>query len=212
MHIVSFDIGKKNLAFCVEKTEINFTDELIIENVCNNGEIIAFANESLMKNCDTKKYFDIEVLHNLTKLLNDNEELFAICDVILIEQQMNRNTMALKIGQHCFSYFLLKYGRNKIIIEFPSYYKTQILNAPRISTVKKLKNETEKVTNRYMNKTERKKWAILRAKEILRDRSDSVFQKKIETMKKRDDVSDCILMIQAYKFLVIKNKAYDTIF
>jgi hypothetical protein len=203
MLIASFDIGKKNLAFCVEKIEPKENEENItIENMCKTGEIVCFENKSLMKNCDTKKYLDTEVFHNLTELFDEHIELWKSCDVFLIEQQMNRNIMALKIGQHCFSYFLFKFGRTKRVIEFASYHKTQVLNAPRISVVKRLKSGVEKTSFRYMTKPERKKWSVNRAIEILTSRNDLHFLDKFKKMKKRDDVSDCILMIQAYKFLL----------
>jgi hypothetical protein len=207
MFIASFDIGKKNLAFCVEKFDQNVIDEnTIIDDMCKTGEIVCFENKSLMKNCDTKKYLDTEVFHNLTKLFDENMELWNSCDVFLIEQQMNRNIMALKIGQHCFSYFLFKFGRTKRVIEFAAYHKTQALNAPRIPITKLLKNGTEKTLFRNMTKPERKKWSVKRTNEILTMRDDISSLDKLKGMRKRDDVSDCILMIQAYKFLLARKQ------
>lgn len=207
MFIASFDIGKRNLAFCVEQVELtNINENCTIDDVCQTGKIIAFENKSLMKNCDEKKYLDTEVFHNLTELLNEHMELWQKCDIFLIEQQMNRNIMALKIGQHCFSYFLFKFERTKKVIEFASYHKTQVLNAPRISTTKKLKSGIEKTTFRYMTKPERKKWSVSRALDVLTTRNDTEFLTKLQKTRKKDDISDCLLMIQAYKFLLAKKQ------
>jgi hypothetical protein len=162
-----------------------------------------------MKNCDAKKYLDTEVFHNLTELLDENMEMWNNCDIFLIEQQMNRNIMALKIGQHCFSYFLFKFGRTKQVVEFASYHKTQVLNAPRIPVVKRLKSGVEKTSFRCMTKPERKKWSVKRANEILIKRNDTSSLIKLRKMKKCDDVSDCLLMIQAYKFLFIKKQSNE---
>ena len=58
---------------------------------------------------------------------NDNMDrinTYHLYDFISIEKQMSfrgkRNTMALKLGQHCYSYFVFKYGASKEIIEFPA--------------------------------------------------------------------------------------------
>lgn len=203
MLIAAFDIGKHNLAFCIEEAR-NVQENMNLEEVCNKGKIILFKNGSLMRNCDKKKYLDTEVFHNLTELLDENMEMWKKCDVFLIEQQMNRNVMALKIGQHCFSYFLFKFGRQKQVIEFPSYNKTHVLGAPRIQTNKNLKNGTVKTTSRLMTKPERKKWSVKKTIEILNDRNDTQSLEIMKKIKKLDDITDCFLMIQAHKFLLIK--------
>ncbi|MFO0089733.1 MAG: hypothetical protein ACK518_02895, partial [bacterium] len=73
----------------------------------------------------------------------------------------------------------------KNTIEFPSYYKTKVLGA-----------------GKGMAKRERKLWAVNKAMEILADRDDQSTIDDITSRKKRDDVSDTIVQLQAYKFLV----------
>ena len=103
-------------------------------------------------------------------------------NVVLIEQQMqfhnNNNIKAIKIAQHIYSHFLIKYP-DKIVIEYPAYHKTQVFGAPT-----KLK------------KPERKKWAIHFIENILNKylHTSSFFN----NLKKKDDISDCILMCFAY--------------
>ena len=95
-----------------------------------------------------------------------------------------QNTMALKLGQHCYSYFVFKYKNTKKIIEFPAYHKTQVLGAPR-----------------KLTKPQRKKWAIEKAYSILAEREDYDNLVLLHSVKKRDDISDCILMNIAYTIM-----------
>ena len=80
---------------------------------------------------------------------------------VIVEKQMafkgKINTMALKLGQHCYSYFTMLYRDSKKIIEYPAYHKTQVLGAKK---------------NDVKVKYYRKKWAIERAIEILNFRND----------------------------------------
>ena len=139
--------------------------------------------------------------HNLIDTLDKYQEYFDNVSYIVVEQQMSFgkkvNTMALKLGQHCESYFLFKYGRFKEVIEFPSYYKTQILGAEK----SKKTTKTGKVSYKAIDKTARKKWAIDEASTILAEREDFHTLSEITSMKKSDDVSDVIVQLQAFKYL-----------
>jgi hypothetical protein len=131
------------------------------------------------------KTLDSNVFLRLTNLLDKHKEYFDKCSTIIIEQQMSFgskiNTMAIKIAQHTYSYFLFRYGNAKKIIEFPSYNKTQILGAPS-----------------GLDKPQRKKWAIEKANEIWTMRGDLDTIDMIGTKKKKDDMSDCLLHVLAY--------------
>ncbi len=77
------------------------------------------------------------------ELLEEYKSYFDKCDVILIEQQMSfgakkYNTLAVKLGQHCMSYFIYKYGKTKKVIEYPAYYKTITLGAPKVEKLLKI--------------------------------------------------------------------------
>ena len=131
------------------------------------------------------KALDCNVFLRLTALLDKHKEYFDKCSTIIIEQQMSFgskiNTMAIKIAQHTYSYFLFRYGNTKKIVEFPSYNKTQILGAPG-----------------GLDKPQRKKWAIEKANEIWTMRGDLDTVDMIGTKKKKDDMSDCLLHVLAY--------------
>ena len=158
IHIVSFDIGKINFAFYIEEIDLSSfkniknisslkryningtpTEEFreILNNVYKNGKKILLKKYDLTtKDVDKDKYFDFNLCYNMVDVLDEYEEYWENVDIVIVERQMSFrkkiNTMALKLGQHCESYFINKYGRDIKIIEFEAYHKTQILGAEKI--------------------------------------------------------------------------------
>jgi len=191
--VASFDIGKKNFAFYIEEFDKSkllhlpyipnikrYNDDgtttpafsKIVNDVCMNGKSILFQNSDLTEGCKKGSYLDPETYHNMTDLLDQYVNYWDQCDAFVIEKQMSfgkrHNTMALKLGQHCWSYFSFKYGRFKEIIEFPAYHKTQILGAKKIES--KMKKGNIKYTS--IDKPARKKWSVEKAMSILKERKD----------------------------------------
>lgn len=226
--VASFDIGKKNFSWCIEEFDRkqlscisdiekekrynkNGTTTVSMENILtkiyNIGRVISHENVDLTKTLskeEASKQLDVKILINMYELLESNLDLWSLCDFILIEEQMHFgskiNFMAIKLAQHCFSYFIFKFGNAKTIIDFPSYHKTQVLGAYKVESNK---------SNRYkaMTKTARKKWAVTKAIEILELRKEKnklnepeVKGKKNKKIKK-DDLADTFLMCQAFKYL-----------
>ena len=67
----------------------------------------------------------------MTKLLDEYADEWNKCDRFIIEEQLSFGTLLnIKLAQHCWSYFSIKYG-DKIVLNFPSSNKTQILGAPK---------------------------------------------------------------------------------
>jgi predicted GTPase len=95
----------------------------------------------------------------------------------------------LKIAQHALSYFTFLYRDLKNIFEFPAYHKTKILGAPG-----------------KMDKPSRKKWAIEKAQEIWIERDDFKTAQKVVSSKKKDDMSDVLVMCQAFVYLKFIDK------
>ena len=134
----------------------------------------------------------------MIKVLDERKEYWNKCDLILIEQQMSfgrrkTNTMALKLGQHCYSYFSIVFPEIEVL-EFPAYHKTQVLRAPKkFGKIEK----TYKNGKTVLIQDNLKKWSTRKAISILNLRQDSEFLQKLNSLKKKDDASDCVLMIQA---------------
>ena len=91
MWFASFDIGKKNFAFCIEEVNVSslhdisniplhqrylkdgtYTDSFkdIIRRVCSNGRIILLENVDLTHGCN-KQYLDPKVLINMTHVVDE---------------------------------------------------------------------------------------------------------------------------------------------
>lgn len=225
--IASFDIGSVNFAFYIE--EINIKNLKDIENISKNnrynsdgtckkefseimkkiylnGKKILLKNINITKDTNKKKYFDIELCYNLTDLLDIYSEYLDKCSIFIIEQQMSfgkkNNTKALKLAQHTESYFIFKYGRFKKVISFPAYYKTLILGCKKLEK----KTKAGKITYKNIEQRDRKKWAIEEGEYILIERNDFETLSEISSSKKRDDLSDVIVQLQAFKFLYFVEK------
>jgi hypothetical protein len=226
--IGSFDIGKKNFSFYIEEFNVNLLNIItnipknerynidgtttsafkeILRNVCINGKTILFKNSDLTHGCVKGKYLDPEIFYNLTDLLDEYREYWDKCTTFVLEQQMSfgkrHNTMALKIGQHCYSYFIFNYSRFKNIVEFPSYHKTQVLGAQKIEKITK----TGKITYKAIDKNSRKKWSVEKATSILAEREDFITMSELVSKKKKDDLADVITQLQAYKYLAFVDKS-----
>jgi len=221
--IASFDIGKKNFAFYIEKIPLNFyiedidedkrynddgtpTNEMktILEHVYKSGKTILHKNLDLTFGCDKKLKLDPLTFHNMYDVLDEYLSYWNMCDIFIIESQMTRlNVMASKLAQHCMSYFIFRYKKAKQVIEFPAYYKTQILGAPKVKGGKKKNGD---VKWKAMIKRDRKKWSIKKALEILTLRGEEKYYLNIKTVAKKDDLADTLTQLQAYKYLVLVNK------
>ena len=229
IHIASFDIGKVNFAFYIEEIDLNNFENIknisslkrfnsngtptkefedILIDIYKNGKNILLRKYDLTtKDVDKDKYFDFNLCYNMVDILDKYEEYWDNVDIIIVERQMSFrkkiNTMALKLGQHCESYFINKYGRYKKIIEFEAYHKTQILGAEKILTTTKTGKKSYKNIGDYA----RKKWAIEEAFSVLSIRDDYETMSEIGVVKKKDDLCDTIIQLQAFKYLYYIDKS-----
>ena len=223
--IASIDIGKLNFAFYIEEVNLKELTRLkeyenilkvnrynpdgtptpifsnLLDKVYMSGKKMLVKNFDLTEGVDKNKYFDMELCYNMVDVLNEFEDYWKNIDYFIIEMQMSfgrkTNTMALKLGQNCASYFINKYGRcNKVIVEFPAYYKTQILGAKKEEV-----KSRGKVKYKSINDRERKKWSVEQTFYILAVRDDFETMSEVGLMKKRDDISDTVIQCQAFKYL-----------
>lgn len=207
MRVASFDIGKLNFAFYIEDFDEDVLKSIrpvnrkskeyshILDTIFKNGTLVLHKNLNLTHGAVKGKILDPVIYHNMVCELDKYRHYLDKCDVILIEQQMNfgkiKNNMAIKLAQHCYSYFIIRYpikqigkvifNDSKEIIDYPAYHKTQILNAPK-----------------GMIKSERKKWAVQRVQEIFTSLGREDY---FAGIKKKDDLADTYLQLQSFKYL-----------
>lgn len=199
----------KNFAYCVEELDENQIPKKIIRSfnpdgtptaeyqevldcVYRSGTIIDSRVIDLVALCSSlkKNGRDLEIYSVLTSVLDAKSDLWDSVDVFLIEQQMAygnnaSNIKALRLAQHCISYLITVYGTFKKIEEFSSSHKTRILGCP------------SEQRSKYKL---RKHFSVCLAEYILKSRKDEYYA-IFEDLRKKDDVADCVLMIQAYKII-----------
>jgi hypothetical protein len=227
--ICSIDIGSVNFAFYIEEINVkelesveniplkdrynaNGTPTCLMQSLLNKvyltGKTILHINSDISTNSVKGKKLDQNTLYNLFSHLDNYSNYWYKCDSIIVEQQMNfgaakRNTNALIIGHHCQAYFMIQYRREKKVLEFPAYHKTQVIGCEKIKG-KMYKNGNYKWTS--VNKPTRKKWGVIKATEILRLRGEELTLKLLN-VKKADDLADTFLQLQAYKYLFYVDKS-----
>lgn len=222
--VASFDIGTKNFAFYIEEYDRQTLDnihfppvkarynidgtctsdfEATVENMLRSSRTVLFKNTDLSPllkegKKDRKDIINMHIFHNMYELLDEHKMYFDRCASFVIEQQMKCNLRAIKLGQHCMSYFISRYGRFRNIVEFPAYYKTQVMGIPKIP--KLLSNGK----TRYLApcKPLRKKWAVARGLAMLATRNETDIANQISKSVKKDDMCDCLVQLQAYKILL----------
>jgi|SRR5690606_6200788 len=176
MIIAAIDPGIKNFAFCVE-------------NVCTDT-ISCIPDIDLKLLCSETIFFDNFIIDppttkTITGLLKKYNHIWSMCDVVLVERQMQFkgiiNSNALRVAHHCLSFFELLYPSINVI-NYQASRKTVVLDAPK-----------------GLTKPQRKKWSITKADEIYTARGDTYsLTKRANAEYKLDDVSDCLLMCLAY--------------
>jgi len=209
MIIASFDMGIKNFAFCIEEIDREQLPNRInrsfqedgspteeyqtqLDQVYKTGKILDAKNIDLTALL-TKNHSDMDIYKILIQVLDSFSNYWNSTDIFLIEQQMAygnnaSNIKALRLSQHCISYFLTIYGSFKSVEEFSSCHKTRILGCPI------------KERSKYRL---RKHFSISLTQYILEIRKDP-YKQIHDILEKKDDIADCLLMIQAYKIKNIK--------
>ena len=223
-HILSIDIGTKNFAVWVDAYPNSLFEERAVplayekngtatpptrecvEKIAASGRTVFFANEDVQTGEDSRVEVSADTLCTLTDFLDSHMDIFSKCEYIVVEKQMQfgkiRNTKAVRVSHHVQSYFLIKFGRFANVCSFPAYHKTQVLGAEKVQV------KTKKGSTRYkaVDKPTRKKWAVAVAEDILLARQEWNVIDKIACMKKRDDVSDCLLQSIAFVALIKSGK------
>ena len=179
MICISFDVGIKNLAYCI----IEVKDELF--------QIIGWDVITL---CKDKERGDKINLIDAGRVLRDKFDIAfegLIFDNVLIENQMGNLAIRMKTLQGMITqYFIMKNSKNIVFI----------------SSINKLKPYLGSLKTTY---AERKKYSILICKKYLEKTVDlSGWLPLFEKHKKKDDLADAFLQAMSYMYKknILKNK------
>lgn len=114
------------------------------------------------------------------------------CTTVIIENQMRVNIKCVRLQQHITTYFMIVHPQIKIV-PFSSKHKTCVFTQ-------------EKMTQR-----QRKMWSVNKALEILKERNEDWVIDKINHDKKKDDMADVIMQLEAYQVIQdLKSKKKKT--
>jgi len=116
--------------------------------------------------------------------------VFDDVHVILIEQQMKTNNIAISIMYHIHSYFLIYFGTFKRVILYQSKNKTRVLGA---ALTKEVDGKLKAVT-----KYNRKKWSVTTITDLLHQRKDKSSLTILQKEKKKDDLCDTVAQCLSY--------------
>ena len=186
--ILSFDIGIKNLAYC-----IMYKDALDNEN---NIKIIDWDIIQLIEDGVKCKGVSLDTITNILYVkLQDIFLEYDITEVLLENQPVLKNPVMKSIQMILFSFF----NYEKIILG-REIKNIKLINASnKLKLGKKLKeiNESENVVNIKSRYTKNKKLAILYTEYFLKNRlikSDyNKYQELFNEHKKKDDLADAFL-------------------
>ena len=190
MKILSFDVGIKNLAYCIFDSEtctiLNW--DIIDLNVQGFSGKVPSGNKSIAKAAN-----DIHV----TLIKELDKRLFMLeTDYVVIEKQPSFNPKMRIIGGCLQSYFYIRGIVDKHTITsiefFSPKHKLKCYSGPELTLVSKVKGKYAQT----------KKLGIMIAHIKLEEFGESIFKQLFEKSKKKDDYADCYL--QAITFCIFK--------
>jgi hypothetical protein len=210
MRIVSFDIGIKNLSYCIEdvKDETKNSSNIDIENYFKtNIEIIHWDLINIAEEKENaNKISMFEINKRIVKALDKIRDIFLDSNIILLEQQpMNgfgcNNVKMGRIAIILQTYFII-YGihNEKSSIEHVTFVspKNKLKLHPNIEKVNEIKKKYKKAYD------QNKKIAI-DCCELLINNNEKLIE-IFSNKKKKDDYADSLLNGLWYVFNYEKNK------
>lgn len=180
--IITIDPGSVNLGVYVERWWSNGVDELVAYE--------------LYKPLKEKTNYYPDLLAAGDEFIKNFFGRFLKCHFIVIESQLLINVAAFSLMQHIISSLLIVMkddGMHPLIFELNPNLKTKNLGAPR----------------EVKTKADRKKWCVLKAASILRDRNEeelaiTIFETRSKSGRgkcKKDDIADGVCMARVCKTL-----------
>jgi hypothetical protein len=211
--IISFDIGLRTCSVSVENYDVSgllpppsvkylkggeATPEMAayVLEVAKKGTIVHLETRDLG---DKKAFFANRAFANLYEWGRSLHIHLADANIVLIEQQMKVNAIAIALMYHLHAFLLLTHPQTNVVL-YPSKNKTRVAGAP-LKVDKTAKDGTTKLTK--VTKYQRKKWSSEYARRILQERKDSVWGEHLAKSKKKDDMSDVIMQSLSYMVTLV---------
>jgi len=182
MKVAAFDIGTKNLAFCIVRSDESSGWDIVrwgIWDIRSDATLRSPATKRKPRTLAIEDIFDRVQYH-----IVQNEEAFEGVDAILIEDQPPRGHIVMKRVQFILWTMLRMMYPGARVACIPSSRKLEV--KPDTETVVRIVSAKARLS--YAS---RKKESVLRTKEILRIGCKS---ETLDVFKKKDDVADCFLM------------------
>lgn len=122
--IASFDIGKVNFAFCIEKFSIEqLSKSFSFDSVITNGSILSMENARLT----SSEY----CFKKLFVFLEQRKQWWQQCHIFLIEKQLKKANFNCQIAFHLEAYLKTCWPFKKVVM-FSSIHKTRIFQKKRV--------------------------------------------------------------------------------
>lgn len=133
---------------------------------------------------DKKTFENNRDYRGLTEYLTQWLDHFKTCHFIIIEKQPPINYATVRQSQHVLSFFMLHLANTPllpILCEMDTHTKGTVLG------VKK-----------KLSHTDLKKWSVEMARQLLTNAGDKEGLAVLERFKKKDDLADTVVMIEAF--------------
>lgn len=170
--IASFDVANKTYAL---RIEARFYDGRVIPIVFDLWDLRTAPNVDPDHPDENRS--------NLFRKLDEIKKYTIDVDIVLVERQIplnvkSRNMMCATIDY--FGLLLRDSPRYPLILDVCPKLKGRMLNSGRLS------------------KVELKQWSVIKSKEILKLNKDEWSLQRIDEHKKKDDLADTIVQLEAY--------------
>lgn len=171
--VISIDLGVKNYAFRIERRYNSMCDKYHISVNTIAMQKVAF-EETRTPNSELG--VTSKLCRQIIDFLDSYHTHYNECCLSIIERQHTDNMTMTRASQVTIDYFLMNYPK-MIVIEMNAHVKTEALGAPKGNDIKK--------------------WSIDKATQLLIQRGDDEGFKIVNSYKKKDDVCDTIIGIEA---------------
>jgi hypothetical protein len=142
-----------------------------------------FPNGSTKAVLYERNNFESGTLIEILNYLESKWHLMIDPHFVIIEKQLAFNYKALRVSQHLLTFFYMKCQNNPvktIIVEIDPKLKSKFFTSVK------------------MNPKEVKKWAVGKAEEILVANNDLESLARMKSSKKKDDMADVVVQIEAF--------------